>query len=124
LHQLLNAIPRLLAAANVCDSSEKSPPISPLTLAHFPTANMAWLPWGSSDDSGVKKTSGGAFESPSRTNRKKCYEARDSFFECLDKNNILDSINTKSGKEKAATFCSQFDQEFEKNCAHSWVSWA
>jgi cytochrome c oxidase assembly factor 6 len=83
---------------------------------------MAWLPWSSSDDSGVKKTSGGAFESPSRNNRKRCYEARDSFFECLDKNNILDSINTKSGKEKAATFCSQFDQEFEKNCAHSWVS--
>jgi cytochrome c oxidase assembly factor 6 len=83
---------------------------------------MAWLPWSSSDDSGVKKTAGGAFESPSRNNRKRCYEARDSFFECLDKNNILDSINTKSGKEKAATFCAQFDQEFEKNCAHSWVS--
>ena len=70
----------------------------------------------------MKKTSGGAFESPSRTNRKKCYEARDAFFECLDKNNILDSINTKSGREKAETFCSQFDKEFEKNCAHSWVS--
>lgn len=85
---------------------------------------MAWLPWGSgsSEEGGVKKTAGGAFESPSRTNRKKCYEARDSFFECLDKNNILDSINTKSGREKAETFCSQFDKEFEKNCAHSWVS--
>ena len=84
---------------------------------------MSWL-WGSSSSpstDGVKKTSGGAFESPSRTNRKKCYEARDSFFECLDKNNILDSINTKSGREKAETFCSQFDKEFEANCAHSWV---
>ncbi|KZM27338.1 cytochrome-c oxidase [Ascochyta rabiei] len=86
---------------------------------------MAWLPWssGSSDEGGVKKTAGGAFESPSRTNRKKCYEARDTFFECLDKNNILDSINTKSGREKAETFCSQFDKEFEKNCAHSWVEY-
>ena len=85
---------------------------------------MAWLPWSSnpSEEGGVKKTAGGAFESPSRTNRKKCYEARDTFFECLDKNNILDSINTKSGREKAETFCSQFDKEFEKNCAHSWVS--
>lgn len=86
---------------------------------------MAWLPWSSgstAEEGGVKKTAGGAFESPSRTNRKVCYAARDSFFECLDKNNILDSINTKSGREKAETFCSQFDKEFEKSCAHSWVS--
>ncbi|KAJ4330592.1 hypothetical protein N0V87_009853 [Didymella glomerata] len=88
---------------------------------------MSWLPWSSSSSgdssSGVKKTPGGAFESPSRTNRKKCYEARDSFFECLDKNNILDSINTKSGREKAETFCGSVDKEFEKNCAHSWVEY-
>jgi hypothetical protein len=83
---------------------------------------MGWL-WssGSTDDSGVKKTEGGAFESPSRSNRKQCYAARDAFFECLDKNQILDSINSKAGREKAASFCGQFDQEFEKNCAHSWV---
>jgi hypothetical protein len=85
---------------------------------------MGWQLWGSgsSDDSGVKKTTGGAFESPSRSNRKQCYAARDAFFECLDKNNVLDSINTKAGRAKAASFCGQFDQEFEKNCAHSWVS--
>lgn len=83
---------------------------------------MGWLPWSSSDESGVKKTSGGAFERPTRTNRAKCYEARDAFFECLDRNNILDSINTKSGKAAAAKACGQADQEFEKNCAHSWVS--
>lgn len=85
---------------------------------------MAWLPWTSStadSASGVKKTSGGAFESPSRTNRKKCYEARDAFFECLDKHNILDAINTKSGRAKAETFCSTLDKDFEANCAHSWV---
>lgn len=85
---------------------------------------MGWLPWGSgsSEADGVKKTAGGAFESPSRSNRKQCYAARDAFFECLDKNNILDSINTKDGRTKAASFCGQLDQEFEKNCAHSWVS--
>lgn len=97
-------------------------PSPPPTSPHLPHT-MAWLPWSSSapDAGGVKKTSGGAFESPSRTNRKMCYEARDSFFECLDKNNILDSINTKSGRAKAETFCSQLDKDFEKNCAHSWV---
>ncbi|KAH6873079.1 uncharacterized protein J4E88_001431 [Alternaria novae-zelandiae] len=84
---------------------------------------MGWFGSSSKDDSGVKKTEGGAFESPSRSNRKQCYAARDAFFECLDKNNVLDSINTKSGRDKAASFCSSFDQEFEKNCAHSWVEY-
>ena len=68
---------------------------------------MGWLPWGSSEPEGVKKTSGGAFESPSRTNRAKCYETRDAFFECLDRNNILDSINTKNGRENAKKACGQ-----------------
>ncbi|RAR04659.1 cytochrome c oxidase subunit vib protein [Stemphylium lycopersici] len=87
------------------------------------SALMGWFGSSSKDDSGVKKTEGGAFESPSRSNRKQCYAARDAFFECLDKNNVLDSINTKSGRDKAASFCGQFDHEFEKNCAHSWVEY-
>lgn len=82
---------------------------------------MGWLPWSSSDDGGVKKTAGGAFEKPSRTNRAKCYEARDAFFECLDRNSILDSINTKAGAAAAKKVCGQEDVVFEKNCAHSWV---
>lgn len=92
-----------------------------ISSASSKIAAMGWFGSSSKDDSGVKKTEGGAFESPSRSNRKQCYAARDAFFECLDKNNVLDSINTKSGRDKAASFCSSFDQEFEKNCAHSWV---
>ncbi|KAF2685752.1 hypothetical protein K458DRAFT_416964 [Lentithecium fluviatile CBS 122367] len=84
---------------------------------------MGWSPFGSSDDSGPRKTSGGAFEKPSRTNRAKCYEARDAFFECLDRNNILDSINSKAGRAATASACGKADQEFEKNCAHSWVEY-
>jgi cytochrome c oxidase assembly factor 6 len=83
---------------------------------------MGWFSSGTKDEGGPAKTSGGAFESPTRSTRKQCYAARDAFFECLDKNNVLDSINTKTGREKAQTFCAQLDQEFEKNCAHSWVS--
>jgi hypothetical protein len=83
---------------------------------------MGWLPWGSSEqEGGVKKTSGGAFESPSRTNRAKCYEARDAFFECLDRNKILDSVNSKAGVTASRAECGPEDQVFEKNCAHSWV---
>ncbi|KAF1920532.1 cytochrome oxidase c subunit VIb-domain-containing protein [Ampelomyces quisqualis] len=84
---------------------------------------MGWFFSGSKDASGPAKTSGGAFESPSRATRKQCYAARDAFFECLDKNNVLDSINTQKGREKAYTFCGQLNQEFEKNCAHSWVEY-
>ena len=104
-------------AANLASSSARPP-------RPYISTNMGWLPWasGAVEDAGVKKTSGGAFESPSRSNRKQCYAARDAFFECLDKNNVLDSINTKDGRAKAASFCGQLDQEFEKNCAHSWVS--
>jgi cytochrome c oxidase assembly factor 6 len=83
---------------------------------------MGWLPWSSSEqEGGVKKTSGGAFESPSRTNRAKCYEARDAFFECLDRNKILDSVNSKAGVTASRVACGPEDQVFEKNCAHSWV---
>lgn len=91
---------------------------SPQPTLHI--TNMGWFS-SSADEGGVKKTSGGAFETPSRSNRKQCYAARDAFFECLDKNNILDSINTKNGREKAASSCGQLDKEFEKNCAHTWV---
>ncbi|PVI06959.1 hypothetical protein DM02DRAFT_609333 [Periconia macrospinosa] len=82
---------------------------------------MGWF--SSNDDSGVKKTSGGAFETPSRTNRAKCYEARDAFFECLDKHQILDSINSSSGRQATAKACGDADKVFEKNCAHSWVEY-
>ena len=109
-----------LATANHCDSS--SLPTSAAPPRTLDIASMGWFTSGSKDDSGPAKTSGGAFESPSRSNRKQCYAARDAFFECLDKNNVLDSINTKTGREKAQTFCGQLDQDFEKNCAHSWVS--
>ncbi|EDU49171.1 cytochrome c oxidase subunit vib protein [Pyrenophora tritici-repentis] len=84
---------------------------------------MGWFSSGAKEESGVKKTEGGAFESPSRSNRKQCYAARDAFFECLDKNQILDSINGKKGRENSERLCGQFDKEFEKNCAHSWVEY-
>ncbi|KAF2641406.1 hypothetical protein P280DRAFT_469025 [Massarina eburnea CBS 473.64] len=82
---------------------------------------MGWF--SSAETDGVKKTSGGAFASPSRTNRAKCYEARDAFFECLDRNSILDSINSKDGRAATAKACGDSDLVFEKNCAHSWVEY-
>lgn len=103
-------------------ASSPPPPDDLCNTLHPLSSIMGWLPWGSSEPEGVKKTSGGAFEKPSRTNRAKCYEARDAFFECLDRNNILDSINTKAALVASKKACNAEDVVFEKNCAHSWVN--
>jgi hypothetical protein len=56
---------------------------------------------------------------PNRTERSKCWEARDIYFQCLDKHDIVDSI--KEG-EKAAKECPVEEKGFATNCASSWVS--
>jgi len=57
---------------------------------------------------------------PDRKERKKCWEARDAFFECLDKNGIIDSI--KRDKEAKAQ-CGKQHILFEKDCVPSWVEY-
>lgn len=66
-----------------------------------------------------KISSDGAPIAPDRSQRAKCWEGRDAYFSCLDKNNIIDSIEEK---DKAAKFCSGEGRKFEANCASSWVS--
>ena len=55
---------------------------------------------------------------PGRTQRARCWEARDAFFSCLDANNIIDSI--KEAK-KASANCRTQELAFEKECTGSWV---
>ena len=55
---------------------------------------------------------------PNRSERSKCWEARDTYFRCLDTNDIVDSI--KEG-DKAAKVCAAEGKGFETNCATSWV---
>ncbi|KAK6543084.1 hypothetical protein TWF694_007007 [Orbilia ellipsospora] len=57
---------------------------------------------------------------PDRTERQKCWEARDQFFACLDKNDILDSI--KHG-DSASKKCGGELKVFERDCASSWVEY-
>lgn len=66
-----------------------------------------------------KISSDGAPIAPDRTQRQKCWEGRDGYFQCLDKNGIIDSITEKGKAEKA---CSSEGRKFEANCASSWVS--
>ncbi|KAF2433703.1 hypothetical protein EJ08DRAFT_606817 [Tothia fuscella] len=69
---------------------------------------------------GAKPTGDGAYEAPGRLSRAQCWDARDGYNQCLDRNNILDAIKDKDTAEKA---CGQESQNFEKNCASSWVTY-
>ncbi|KAJ3834169.1 hypothetical protein F5878DRAFT_631204 [Lentinula raphanica] len=51
-----------------------------------------------------------------REDRKKCWEARDSYFSCLDNAGVL-----KPGDETKAGACSSENKAYEQNCAKSWV---
>lgn len=52
--------------------------------------------------------------------RKKCWGARDQFFNCLDAHSIIDA--TKDGS-KARKACPSELQEFENACIATWVDY-
>lgn len=54
-----------------------------------------------------------------RNERKACWDARDKYFACLDRNNILDAIKDE---EAASKSCSTASSAFEADCASSWVA--
>ncbi|KAK4226676.1 cytochrome oxidase c subunit VIb-domain-containing protein [Podospora fimiseda] len=55
---------------------------------------------------------------PTRSERQKCWEARDAYFACLDANNIVDALKED---KKAAKVCKLEGQKFEADCATQWV---
>ncbi|KAF1984154.1 hypothetical protein K402DRAFT_337144 [Aulographum hederae CBS 113979] len=81
---------------------------------------MALLGFGSENKTTAKKSSDGAYIAPDRTERAQCWEARDSYYSCLDRHDILDSL--KEG-EKAKNCCPEESKQFERNCASSWVKY-
>jgi cytochrome c oxidase assembly factor 6 len=60
----------------------------------------------------------GGYIAPDRSAREVCYEGRDAFFRCLDRNNIIDSVKED---ELAKKLCVPELRAFEKACAESWV---
>lgn len=76
---------------------------------------MGWLPWSSGDST---KASDGGRIAPDRSSRARCWEGRDAFFACLDRNEILDAI--KDDKE-ARRKCAKEVAEFEAACSQTWV---
>ncbi|KAJ5692981.1 Cytochrome c oxidase assembly factor 6 [Penicillium macrosclerotiorum] len=78
---------------------------------------MGWLPWSSGDSS---KASDGGRIAPDRTSRARCWEGRDAFFACLDRNDILDGIkDDKAARQK----CAKEVAEFEAACSKTWVKY-
>jgi len=55
---------------------------------------------------------------PLRETRKVCYEARDAFFTCCDKNNIENPLRDVNNVQR---FCKSEKARFDKDCASSWV---
>lgn len=86
---------------------------------------MAWLPtWlgGSTQQTDKPSSSISTMavpEAPDRLSRAKCWDSRDKFFKCLDKHDILDALKEDEASRKS---CSTELQDFEQNCASSWVS--
>ncbi|KAK6216444.1 hypothetical protein LQW54_003449 [Pestalotiopsis sp. IQ-011] len=59
---------------------------------------------------------------PDRSERKRCWEARDGYYGCLDKHDIIDSTKG-SGKAKADKECAGEGKKFEEDCAAAWVKY-
>ena len=91
---------------------------------------MGWVPsWlgGSSSanpslpesSSQAPRSKDGGYVAPDRTSRENCYDSRDRFFVCLQKNDILDAIKED---EKSRKVCPEEVADYERDCAKSWVS--
>lgn len=78
---------------------------------------MVWIPFFSSS-----KPIDNQQHAPDRKSRKLCWEKRDEFFNCLDKINILNSLDPKNLKAVKDN-CSSEKSEFEFNCATSWIEY-
>ena len=106
------------------------PPAGNPTLPHHSTArdlqqsvsHSMSSPWtffsAGPSPPGPKPSPDGAFEAPTRHDRKKCWEARDSFFRCLDQHGIIDSIKDFAQADKQ---CGSQEMDLRKECATSWV---
>ncbi|KTW27768.1 hypothetical protein T552_02208 [Pneumocystis carinii B80] len=57
---------------------------------------------------------------PTKSQRERCWQARDIFFQCLDKHSIINPITQI---EKINSFCSLEEESFRNNCAKSWIDY-
>ncbi|KAK4676155.1 hypothetical protein QC764_509620 [Podospora pseudoanserina] len=114
--------PQSLFPAGNCHHLQ--PSTSTTTISHHPTtasktATMGWLSSSSPEDQRSQEIRAGTV-APSRAERARCWEARDGYFACLDKNNIVDALKEEKAAGKA---CGAEGKVFERDCAAQWVTY-
>lgn len=55
-----------------------------------------------------------------KSSRQLCWDARDSFFACLDANNIVDS---DKDRKTTKAHCADVEKAYEANCIESWIDY-
>ena len=55
---------------------------------------------------------------PEKSERQKCWNARDEYYACLDRSGI---VNALAEAEKAMVLCKTEEENFERNCPAAWV---
>ncbi|KAK5173009.1 uncharacterized protein LTR77_003131 [Saxophila tyrrhenica] len=81
---------------------------------------MGWFSTTSPSTTSPEPSQDGGFIAPDRSARQQCWEGRDAFFQCLDRNNIVDSVKESDKAQKA---CAPELKAFEGACAESWVTY-
>jgi len=76
--------------------------------------------FSTSSSSTARISEDGTSEAPNRSERARCWEARDSYFRCLDRSGVVDSL---ADHGLAAGRCPTETVAFEKNCASSWIQY-
>ncbi len=79
---------------------------------------MGWFSSSPKEAPTPEPSKDGGYIAPDRSAREICYEGRDAFFRCLDRNDIIDSVKED---DKAKKMCLPEMLAFEKGCAESWV---
>lgn len=114
--------PCTIINSNSTTSVEHSPGILNLNYSGDLSKKATMGLFGSTTPSTIpapKTSSDGTPIAPDRSARQKCWDARDTYFACLDKHGIVDSIRNKEEAEKA---CPKEGETLAGNCASSWVS--
>ncbi|KAI1640777.1 oxidoreductase-like protein [Biscogniauxia mediterranea] len=83
---------------------------------------MGFFGFFASEDEKRKEEVRTGARAPDRTERKQCWDARDSYFRCLDGQNVIDAL-APEGRKKAEKHCAPESRVFEQNCAVAWVTY-
>ncbi|KAK4686937.1 cytochrome c oxidase assembly factor 6, partial [Tremellales sp. Uapishka_1] len=55
---------------------------------------------------------------PNREERKACWDSRDAYFSCLDRNGVA-----QAGSEEKKGVCGEERKGYEKRCGQSWIDY-